>query len=284
MPDPRFHFRGTQLSGICELKDKYSGETAAIWCSGPTFADYDDALVPSHFQRFAINETIRTHADKADWWVLSDQPIVDHFSQYCPEHVKILAMHRSSVEIHRRARAKQIWTVNSKDDPRDYGNGYEFYSRRTVAIGAVEMARFMGFRRAFLFGLDLFRLRASYYYDGANAISMSERRSGLQYVVRGGLQHKGQRIYQTPALRAARDALARVRKFGLWDEIDVFCVGSPNSQQESVPKISLEEFRSIVEREGEQEQEPAVSEQELTPTTDDQPEDLNEEEVARVAP
>lgn len=250
--------RNIRLTGIRELKDTKQGKTAVIWCSGPTFSEYDDGKIPDDWSRFSINETIKRdwdgwHGRNPDYWVLSDLPVVQKFARHCPTDSTILAMHRATETITKVCPRNKIYTVNSmgeKDGVKDYGNGYEFFSRRTVMIGAVEMARYMGFKRFFVFGLDLFRLPSRYYYDGKDAIWMGERRSPAQFMVRTpGARHEGQRIYQTPNLRAARMMLGQVRQCGLWSDIEIHVVGSPHSQQDAVTKMSYEKFNGILSEE-----------------------------------
>ncbi len=250
--------RNIRLTGIRELKNTEEGRTAVIWCSGPTFSQYDDTVIPDDWVRFSINETIKRDWDgwggrNPDYWVLSDLPVVQKFSRHCPTDSTILAMHRATETIEKVCPRNKIYTVNSmgeKEGVKDYGNGYEFFSRRTVMIGAVEMARYMGFKRFFVFGLDLFRLPSKYYYDGKDAIYMGERRSPAQFMVRTpGARHEGQRIYQTPNLRAARMMLAQVQKAGLWSDIEIHVVGSPCSHQDVVPKMSYEKFNEILSKE-----------------------------------
>jgi len=45
--------RHIRLTGIRELKDTQKGRTAVIWCSGPTFAAYDDGKIPDDWVRFS---------------------------------------------------------------------------------------------------------------------------------------------------------------------------------------------------------------------------------------
>jgi len=249
--------RKTKLTGICDLKDTKKGKTAVVWCSGPTFADYKDTEIPEDWERFSVNETIKRDwsgwgGRNPEYWVLSDIPVVEKFSRHCPPDSTILAMHRATETIVARCPQNKIYTVNSMPDThiKTFDNGYEFFSRRTVLIGAVEMARYMGFKRFFVFGLDLFRLPSKYYYDGKDAITMGERRSPEKFQVRGKEnRYQGQRIYQTPNLRAARLMLGEVKKAGLWSDIDIHVVGSPISQQDTVPKMSKEEFENILMRE-----------------------------------
>lgn len=250
--------RNIRLTGIRELKNTEKGKTAVIWCSGPTFSQYDDTSIPDDWVRFSINETIKRDWDgwggrNPDYWVLSDLPVVQKFSRHCPTDSTILAMHRATETINKACPRNKIYTVNSmgeQDGIKDYGNGYEFFSRRTVMIGAVEMARYMGFKRFFVFGLDLFRLPSKYYYDGKDAIWMGERRSPAQFMIRTpGAKHEGQRIYQTPNLRAARMMLGQIHQCDLWGNIEIHVVGSPHSHQDSVPKMSYDEFNIILRKE-----------------------------------
>ncbi len=270
--------RNISLTGIRDLKDTRQGKTAVIWCSGPTFSKYDDGKIPEDWSRFSINETIKCdwdgwHGRRPDYWVLSDLPVVQKFSMHCPTDSTILAMHRATETITKVCPRNKIYTVNSmgeKDGVKDYGNGYEFFSRRTVMIGAVEMARYMGFNRFFVFGLDLFRLPSRYYYDGKDAIYMGERRSPQQFMIRTppGAKHEGQRIYQTPNLRAARKMLDQVKKADLWSDIEIHVVGSPYSHQDVVPKMSYDEFNRIL---GEEKPKPIRTDDDPVPVASKEP-------------
>lgn len=244
-PTAAYAFRGTPLTGIRALHGRYLGQTAVLCASGPSLAAYRDDLLPPAWPRFAINEAITLLGRKATYWVLSDEPIVNGFYRHCPLSTRILAMHRASQLIPELCPNHWVRTVNSMDQIRDYGNGYEFFSRRTVLIGAIEMARYMGFSTLYIFGLDLFRTRSSYYFDGKEAIVSSERRSDEPYRVHG-TRHNGEPIFQTPNLRNARDMLRKVRLSGLWDSIAMYAVGSPVSQQDAIPKLSWDEFQDLV--------------------------------------
>ena len=259
--------RKVKLTGIRSLKGKDEGKTAVIWCSGPTFSTYDDSEIPDDWVRFSINETIQCNwpgwkGRNPEYWVLSDLPVVEKFAKHCPTDSTILAMHRATETINKVCPRNKIYTVNSvgllsREQAehmampgtyiKTFDNGYEFFSRRTVMIGAVEMARYMGFTRFFVFGLDLFRLPSKYYYDGKDAIWMGERRSPQQFMIRTpGARHEGQRIYQTPNLRAARMMLHEVKKAKLWSDIEIHVVGSPYSQQDTVPKMDRLTFSGIL--------------------------------------
>ena len=98
-------------------------------------------------------------------------------------------MHQAANFIHNRSKAPDIYTMNSMPlPPKDYNNGYEFFSRGTVMIGAIEMARYMGIKEFYIFGLDCYRTEKDYYYDGRTPEHTSEknpRRNG------GGWMRKG---------------------------------------------------------------------------------------------
>lgn len=248
-----FKFRNTRLSGLADLRGSHAGETAVITCSGPTFAAYRDEPFPRDWSLIAVNETIKHVGSRADYWVLSDEPVVERYADHCPESVRVLAMHRAAELVPAAMPHHWVRTTVSMEEIKDYGNGYEFYSRRTVLIGAIEMARWLGFTRFFVFGLDLFRLRNSYYYDGSNALIMGERHAESRHIVPLPARWLDQRIYQTPNLRGAANALGLVKHSGLWKEVEIFCVGSPVSQQRSVPLMTIEEFREVVGKEGQSE-------------------------------
>lgn len=247
-PTRPFTFRETILTGLADLKDSHQHQTAVMCGSGPTFATYQNATIPKSWVRFALNETIRTLGENANYWVLSDEPIVNRFSRYCLPSTRILAMHRASQLINKTCAQHWIRTVNSMDEIRDYKNGYEFFSRRTILIGAIEMARWLGFTRIFIFGADFYRLQNAYYYDGTEAISQSERFVTQQQEVQG-VRHNGSRIYQTRALFDASQMLLKMKRSGLWDNLSIHVVNSPVSQQEAIPKMGLDEFSAIIKAE-----------------------------------
>ena len=243
-----YRHQGTVLSGISHLKNSYRGETAVIGCSGTTFSDYDDSWAPKTWKRFAVNETIRK-LQSADFWVLSDNAIVHEYAQFCPETTTVLCMHEATEIIRKRCpQAKEIHTVESMNRCRDYKNGFEFYSRGTVLIGAIEMARYMGFKRFFVFGCDCYRLSDRYYYDRRKPIPITEK----QFNPRQPLVDKRNplprdiKIFVTDRLKNMIKKLNVIRDSGLWYGIDIYCVNSPYSRQEAMRKISLSEFKEIV--------------------------------------
>jgi len=118
--------------------------------------------------------------------------------------------------------------------PREYDNGYEFFSRGTVLIGAIEMARYMGIEEFYIFGLDCYRTKDSYYYDNRTPEHGTER--NIHNAKRDGDR------YVTYRLKRMISALNIVKSSGLWEGISVYCVNSPQSMQTAVPKMTLEDF------------------------------------------
>lgn len=235
----------TVLSGITHLKNSYKDESAVFCCSGTTFGEYDDSWAPKTYKRFAINEAIRK-LRSADFWVLSDNAIVHDYTQYCPEQTEVLCMHEATEIIRKRCRqAKQIHTVESMPKVRDYDNGFEFYSRGTVLIGAIEMARYMGFKKCFVFGCDCYRLKQQYYYDNRKPVPITEKQFDARKPERGNFP-RDVKIYVTTRLRNMIDKLNVIRDSGLWSDLELYCVNSPWSQQQVMRKITVDEFKQIV--------------------------------------
>ena len=220
-------FGKVKLTGIGDLEGVHTGDAAVLLCDGPTLDDYDDRVPPRHWRRFAIAGAIERVRERADYWVVSDVQDVERYAPACPRSVKILAMHEATTVIHQACPGFRIRTVNSMSEPREYGNGYEFYSRGTLVIGCVEMARYMGIRKAFVFGLDLFdppEDEKPWTFD-------PQRPHRGRY--RGAVAAKHRRAVEK--LRAARDS-------ELWDGLELHAVGSPLSPQDAIPALSWEQF------------------------------------------
>lgn len=235
----------TVLSGIKQFKGKHKNRTAIIGCSGTTFAEYDDSWGPNQWARVAVNESIRK-MQNADWWVCSDRQILIEYGKLCPKETEILCMHEGTEIVHKRApQAAAIHTVESMRKPADYDNGFEFFSRGTVLIGAVEMLRYMGFNRFFVFGSDCYRLADQYYYDGRQPIPLSEKSFDRRIREHHGLP-TDVRIFITPRLRLMIDKLNVAKT--LWDKagIEIYCVNSPYSRQQAMPLMSREDFLKLI--------------------------------------
>lgn len=280
-------FKGNPLTGIEELEGTLEGRSAAIWASGPTFADYNDGLVPEDVVRVAINETVKSPPATPDFWVLSDTIIVEKFARYCPAETKVLAMHMASLSIDAHCGADEIFTVNSMPEPpEEYDNPFQFFSRKTVVIGAVEMLRFMGVKRFFFFGFDAFRTAKAYYFNGDNAFAMGEQRVGRQFQIMGKV-HNGQQIFCTPNLSMGRNMVHRARK-ALWDPagVELWNVNSPNSQQTAIANITWAEFVAIFDAElSNEEKEPsAAPRKDLPDANAPKPEDVAAAVVAGSSP
>jgi len=244
-------YAGTKLTGLSGLKKKLKGmpvKTAIITCSGTSFKGYDDSWAPKSWPRFAVNETIK-EMQGADYWVLADSEIAHQYSKHCPEETTVLAMRQATTLVGHRKRYLQnhvVYSVDSMNNVKQrWDNGYQFFSRGTVMIGAIEMARWLGFTRFFVFGLDCFRTKAGYYYDGRKPQHASEWKTIEIERVRG--QHKNGDIWVTSRLKRMIQKLDEVKGAGLWNDIEVYCVNSPDSQQTVVPKMTVEEFKAKVE-------------------------------------
>jgi hypothetical protein len=247
MPEQQiFRHGSTVLSGIKQFKNAFPGGTAIMCCSGTSFKRYDDRLAPKTWKRFAINETIRK-MQEADYWVLSDSQIVKEYATLCPKETTVLCMNEATAIVRKRvSQAKEIHTVESMRKPLDYDNGFEFFSRGTVLIGGIEMARYMGFRRFFVFGCDCYRLADEYYYDGRTPIPISEKRFDRHRRDFHGLPTEA-RVYITERLKLMIDKLEVAKK--LWGDIEIHCVDSPWSRQKTMPLMELAEFKSIIAEE-----------------------------------
>jgi hypothetical protein len=261
-----YEYQGQKLTGIVNLKNKFPGQTAIMCCSGTTFLNYDDRIAPRSWKRFAINETIRYFSPagfptlrnkklpavgggtKPDFWVLSDDPIVHEYGEFCTEDTTVLCMHQATRIVRRGCKAKTIYTVESMPKPGRYENGYQFFSRGTVLIGAIEMARWMGFTRFFVFGLDCYRLKDQYYYDGRTPGTASELHIAPSNRITSGMP-PGIRGYIMPRQKMMVTRLQDVSASGLWKGLDMWCVGSPWSRQQTIPKMEWETFKGIADKE-----------------------------------
>ena len=238
MVDAKFTSMGKKFTGITNFKNKFQGKKAIVCCSGTTLSSYVDADHPEDWIRIAVNEGIRKIADTADFWVLSDRAIVYEYADLCKPHTTVLAMHESANFI-QRCEVPDIYTMNSMPlPPRSFDNGYEFFSRGTVMIGAIEMARYMGIDEFYVFGLDCYRTESNYYYDGRTPEHTSERNPMGKR--RGWAYNDG--ILVSERLAKMIHVLDVVKESGLWKGIKVYCVNSPRSQQKAIPHMTLVEL------------------------------------------
>lgn len=229
-----FRYAGRKLTGVGKLKGKHSGRPAIIACSGPTFELFNLSWITPGTIVFSVNETIRKLGDSATYWVLADPPIIDEYKEFCPASVTVLAM-RQAASFANLKTHHEVYTVNSLREIKDYDNGYEFFSRGTVMIGAVELGRWFGIRDFYVFGLDCYRTETQYYYDNRVHPVSSENVANKAHRVKDG-------VYVTQKLKKMIVKLEETKKSGLWDNINVWCLNSPDSQQKSVEHMDLGDF------------------------------------------
>jgi hypothetical protein len=230
----RFHYGDVQLSGIAHMEGRHAGETCVVLCPGPTLSDYRDKGIPPSWKRVAVDGAIERLGAKADYWVVSDVPVVEAFAQHCPETVTVLAMHEATTVVGRLLPSHEVHTVTSMPAARDYGNGFEFFSRGTVAIGAVEMGRYLGFLRFFVIGLDLFDPRGP-----------AQPRSKKGKPRPWHKEHRGRfDLVQTRAQRRAAQRIDEVMDAGLWQEVEVYAVGALAAQH-ALPRLDWEELHAL---------------------------------------
>jgi hypothetical protein len=239
-----YRVAGTKITGINSLKDTRLGETAVICCAGTSLEEYDDSIAPRSWARFAVNAGISKLRESADYWVFSDDPIVHEYYKLAHSGLTILCMQQAVPIVDRffSGKVKAVYTTESMSKPARYDNGFQFYSRGTVLIGAIEMARWIGFRRFFVFGLDCYRRSDKYYHDGRKPLSYSENVYVEEQRIYKGVQKP---VYVTPKLKRMIEKLDEVKHAHLWDEVEVWCVNSPWSQQDTIQKMTLPEFRAI---------------------------------------
>lgn len=232
---------GRELTGINALKGRRKGSSGIILCSGPTLKNLDLGKIETkRATLFAVNEAIGKAGSLADFWVCADDEIVVQYASKCPASTKILAMRQAVRYVPGHLPKKQTYTVDSMSDPKEFGNGYQFWSRGTVLIGAIEMGRFMGIDEFYIFGLDCFRTRTDYYYDGRKPQFATEHKLLDSERVRKTVTGEG--LWITAKLKRMIEKLDITVKQGLWDDIDIWCVNSPDSQQNAIPKITMAEF------------------------------------------
>jgi hypothetical protein len=243
--------RGAPLTGISELKNSRKDQSAVVCGSGPTLNDADALInaVPGGWPIVAVNEAIRKLGSKATYWVLSDTPILREYARYCPPDVTVLAMHDASVDAHRVLPNNIVLTVESQAESKDYDDGINFFSRGTVLIGAIEMLRYMGVGRFFCLGLDCYRTKKLYYYDGRKPAALSGQRTSFKDEVRLEGSKRSICVWVTPKLVRMIEKISEAMASGLWDKIEVLCVNSPYSQQTAIRKLSGDEFLSLVAEE-----------------------------------
>jgi len=239
-------FAGARLTGIKALQGKHKRASVAVCGSGVTLNDLDLSRIPDHWIVVAVNEAIRKLGSRADYWVLSDEPIVRGYAKLCPRDVTILAMHQATISIPAVCPHHEFYTVNSINKIVTPDDGFNFFSRGTVLIGAIEMLRYTGAKRFYCFGLDCYRTEEAYYYDGRKPPMVTEQRCDDRE--RGQGVPPGVRIYVTSRLQNMVKKLNELRREGLWNEVEIFCVNSPYSQQTAIPKISPEEFKQQRQR------------------------------------
>jgi hypothetical protein len=241
-------FRGTKLTGLEDVKDTLLGRDLVITCSGPSFESYDDHLIPPHVLRVAINESIKVFDDASrppEYWVFSDQPIIREYHQFHHETTRLLVMHEATQTFRKYLPNAHAHTVNSMAKIKEYDNPYQFYSRGTVLIGAIEMLRYMGAGRIFVFGCDFFRTDNAYYFDKEKRprFSAEEQLLEAERIRFDGLP-ADVNLYATPNLRKMTDKMNKISAAGLWDKLEAYCVASPWSQQNALEKITFEEALS----------------------------------------
>ncbi len=234
-------FAGVKLTGIEKLKGKLDGEEAAIFCSGTTLKDLHLEVIPDHLVRVAVNEGIAKRDLKPDYWVLSDTPIVSEYAKVCPRETVILAMHEATRSIKAFA-PREVFTTMSQTQIKTWDDGVNFFSRGTVLIGAVEMLRYMGVRRFYIFGMDLFRTKKAYYFDGRRPPLASECQTYDTERCQGEGLGRTCDMWTTSRLKRMQEKLEAIKKAGHWDDLEMFVVNSPHSQQNLIPKITIEEF------------------------------------------
>ena len=235
-----YRFSGKKLTGIEKLKDAHKGKSAVICGSGTTLRDFQTDWVPEDWPLVAVNEAIGKLGERATYWVLSDTPIIKEYAAKCPKTTAVLAMHQATLDINGACPEQVVYTVNSMNDAKDRNNGYEFFSRGTVLIGAIEMMRWMGIRKIFCFGLDCYRTQDSYYYDGREPKIVTER--AIYPIDQVARLKPGLKIWRTPRLKRMVQKLHMAVESGLWKEMEIFCVNSPISQQEVFTMMTLDEF------------------------------------------
>jgi hypothetical protein len=202
----------------------------------------DLADIPENALTFAVNEGIAKLGERADFWVLSDNQIVFEYASKCPFTTEILCMHEATAIIKKHCKMNVVHTVDSMNRIKDYDNGFQFYSRGTVMIGAIEMARFMGVQKFYIFGLDCYRKRDQYYFDNRRPVTRSENNFDDRNRVITKVP-AGSRIYVTPRLKRMQKKLEEVEASGLWNGTELYCVNSPLSQQTVIPKMTMEDFK-----------------------------------------
>ena len=238
-------FAGAILTGINEMKGKHKSARVVVCGSGTTLEYLEVADIPDDWIVVAVNEAIKKIGSRANYWVLSDDPIVKLYARHCPENVTILAMHQATVSIPKALPNHEIFTVNSTNKIATKDDGFNFYSRGTVLIGAIEMLKYMGAKRFYCFGLDCYRTEDAYYYDGRKPAMVTENQCVPAEMGRN--LPPGVRIFVTSRLKNMVNKLRELTREGLWDKIKVYCVNSPHSQQDSIPKMDLGQFYAEID-------------------------------------
>lgn len=235
----RYSSAAKRFTGIKELENKHAGKSAIIACAGPTFRDFRFSWIPKDFVVFSVNESIKKIGGRVDYWIFMDMPIVDEYLQFCYQRTRVIAMHKA-VAFAAMKTGHKVYTVGFKRRPCDMVSGYEFFTAGKPPVAAVEFGLYMGIEHFYFFGFDCYITEGCYYYDARKHPIEEENRCLEEY-------HRGDGIYSTVKLEKLRKRLQYVKEIGWWNDVDVWCVNSPNSQQIAAPKMTIKEFLKITD-------------------------------------
>lgn len=235
-----------ELTGVGHLKDAApSHKRAIIFASGPTLSEVgeEDLKKMGRLPIFGINEVVRDF--EPDWWITSDQTSVTRYAKYVKTNTRVLTTHRAchwiEAALPEHVKGDTLLSVLAAPQVQEYDNPFEFYSRRTTAIAAIEFLRYAGFKTIYVFGLDHFCTDSMYYYFGNDGMKRPKRTPKV-------VQHyKGDRVKVTPTLEAGAVALESANE-KLWDKIDVVIVNSPMAMIDGFEHLTKDEFYAEIEK------------------------------------
>lgn len=195
---------------------------------GLTLVDYDDTVAPRDWVRIGVNSAIRVIAETARAWLVADARVLPDYRRLVGPDVAWWATRKTADAVSRK------------------GEVAGETKHHVATTAALELAAVLGCTRVFCFGLDCYRTKHEYYFDGSRPRDAAERRRKASTRIRGVVLGVSEQIYQTDALRDAARALETMKAAqNLWD-MECWCVGSPYSQQRAIPKLEAEDWLQLV--------------------------------------
>lgn len=203
-------------------------KSAVILLPGLTLMDYDNELIPAAWPRIAVNSALRVVAEDATAWLVSDERVIPDYWRLAGATVSWWGTKDTARDVQRRV------TIGGET------------KESCPPVAALEIAQKLGCERAFFFGLDCYRTRDEYYFDGGRPRDRAERRCKRSTRLRNVDLPLADQIYITDALKAVIEGLAEAKKrHNLWG-MEVWSVASPKSCQKTITAMESEDFFQLV--------------------------------------